>query len=66
MGFFFGKDYEFILDRFNYIFLWMVALNVQIFLKLMSYIWQRSDIKREKLWDLKYFKCAIIYIYIYW
>ena len=52
-------NFFFLINRFNYIFLWIYSLNVQIFLKLMSY--QISDIKGKMKWDTKY----IIYVIYY-
>ena len=54
--FVFGKEKEVLLNRFSYIFLWIYAINVQIFLKVMSYICQINDVKGKKKWDTKYFK----------
>ncbi len=46
--FVFGKEKDFLLNWVGYIFLWIYVLNVEIFLKLMSYICQISDIKGKK------------------
>ncbi len=46
-SFFLEKEEEFLLNRCSYIFLLIYDLNVQIFLKLMSYIGKKSDIKEK-------------------